>query len=101
MTKPRLGVTIIIDNVSTPRSEADVAALNDAYDTAGFEVYIYRNCDSEVRYIFLSIGEPLANTTPSPLIQILHFHAVFWEKKKQNNRLSPTFVVGATFSGKS
>ena len=60
MTKPRLGVAIVIDNMSTPRSEADVAALHDAYDTAGFEVYIYRNCDSEVRYIFLTIDGSLA-----------------------------------------
>ena len=35
MTRPRLGVSIIIDNVSTPGSEADVSALKDTYDTAG------------------------------------------------------------------
>ena len=52
MTKPRLGVSVIIDNVSTPGSEADVSALQDAYETAGFEVYTYRNCDSEVN-VFL------------------------------------------------
>ena len=55
MTKPRLGVSVIIDNVSTPGSEMDVSALQDAYDTAGFEVYVYRNCDSEVK-IFLQKG---------------------------------------------
>ena len=43
--KPRLGVAIIIDNVSTPGSESDVAALHDA-----FEVHAYRNCDSKVTY---------------------------------------------------
>ena len=48
MTKPRLGVAIVIDNVSTPGSEADVAALHDAYGAAGFEVYTYTNCDSKV-----------------------------------------------------
>ena len=48
MTKPRLGVSIIIDNVSTPGTEADVSALQDAYDTAGFEVHVYRNCDLKV-----------------------------------------------------
>ena len=52
MTKPRLGVAIIIDNVSTSGSEADVAALQDAYDTAGFEVYVYKNCNSKARCHF-------------------------------------------------
>ena len=46
--KPRLGVSIIIDNVSTPESKADIAALQDAYDTAGFEVDVYRNFDLKV-----------------------------------------------------
>ena len=48
MTKPRLGVAIVIDNMSTPGTEADVAALKDVYHTAGFEVYTYSNCDSKV-----------------------------------------------------
>ena len=59
MTKPRLGVSVIIDNVSTPGSEMDVSALQDAYDTAGFEVYVYRNCDSEVK-IFLQKRRSIA-----------------------------------------
>ena len=49
MTKPHLGITIVIDNVSTPGSEADIAALQDAHETAGFEVHSYSNCDSKAR----------------------------------------------------
>ena len=49
MTKPRLGVAILIDNMCIPESEVDIAALQDAYDTAGFEVHVYRNCDIKVK----------------------------------------------------
>ena len=48
MTKPRLGIAIIIDNISTATHKVDVAAVRDAYDTAGFEVHVYRNCSLKV-----------------------------------------------------
>ena len=51
MTKPRLSVAIIIDNISTSGSEADAAALQDAYDTAGFEVHVYGKSNLKVTYV--------------------------------------------------
>ena len=48
MTKPPLGVAIIIDNICTPESKANVVALKDAYDTAGFETHVHRNCNLNV-----------------------------------------------------
>ena len=50
MPKPRLGVAILIDNMCIPESEVDINSLRDAYNTAGFEVHVYRNCDLEVNY---------------------------------------------------
>ena len=50
MSLPRLGHVIIINNVSLsmPGSEDDVTALKDAYETVGFEVYVYRDCEVKV-----------------------------------------------------
>ena len=50
MTLPRLGHVIIINNVSSsmPGSEADVKRLKEAYETVGFDVYIYRDCTKQV-----------------------------------------------------
>ena len=50
MSLPRLGHAIIINNVSLsmPGSEDDVTALKDAYETVGFEVYVYRDCEVKV-----------------------------------------------------
>ena len=53
MMKPRLGVAIIIDNMCTPKYEVHIAALQEAYHTAGFEVHVYSNCDIKVRYNLL------------------------------------------------
>ena len=53
MTKLRLGLAIIIDNVCTPGSEADLIELKDAYDTAGFEVHLYRRFDTKARRILI------------------------------------------------
>ena len=50
MSQPRLGIVMIIDKMSTPRSKADVARLKEAYDIVGFEVYMYNDGDSEVRF---------------------------------------------------
>ena len=50
MTKPRLGVAIIIDNISTKGYGVDVTTLKNAYKTVGFEVHAYNNCNLEVRY---------------------------------------------------
>ena len=61
MIKPRLGVAIIIDNICTPESEANVAALKDAYDTAGFEVHIHRNCSLSVYHPINLEGELYVN----------------------------------------
>ena len=66
MTKPRLGVSVIIDNVSTPGTEADVSALQGAYDTAGFEVYVYRNCDSKVKVFFTEYSTYLKDVLIQP-----------------------------------
>ena len=52
MTKPRLGIAIVIDNVSTPGTQADVTALEDAYNAVGFDVYTYSNCDTKARNFF-------------------------------------------------
>ena len=55
MTKPRLGVAIIMDNISTPESEANVTALKNAFDTTGFEVHVHRNCDVNVSHLFINL----------------------------------------------
>ena len=50
MTLPRLGYAIIINNVSQsmPGSEVDVTKLKEAYETVGFDVYVYKNCTVKV-----------------------------------------------------
>ena len=54
MNLPRLGNAIIINNVSRsePGSEADVKRLKEAYETVGFDVYVYRDCTVKVIVIF-------------------------------------------------
>ena len=50
MTRPRLGNCVIINNVSSsmPGSEHDVTALNEAFQTVGFEVHVCRDCNDKV-----------------------------------------------------
>ena len=54
MNLPRLGNAIIINNVSQsmPGSEADVKKLKEAYETVGFDVYVYKDCTVKVIVIF-------------------------------------------------
>ena len=51
MSLPWLGNAIIINNVSrsVPGSEADVKRLKEAYETVGFDVYVYKDPTAEVR----------------------------------------------------
>ena len=64
MTLPRLGNAIIISNVfkSVPGSEANVKRLKEAYETVGFDIFIYRDPTTEVRiyleYLTLKFGIP-------------------------------------------
>ena len=88
MTKPRLGVSVIIDNVSTPGTEADVSALQDAYETAGFEVYVYRKCDSEVKVFYRRFN--LFDGCVNSALLILTF---FWQKGVQRIRSSAGFKL--------
>ena len=55
MNLPRLGHAIIINNVSSsiPESETDVQKLKEAYETVGFDVYVYRNCTVQVTIFLL------------------------------------------------
>ena len=60
MNLPRLGHAIIVNNVSNERgfegSNADVAALKEAYQTVGFDVQVHTNCRSRVcRTVLISI----------------------------------------------
>ena len=50
MSLSRLGVAIIINNISEkrPGSKQDVDALKEAYETVGFEVIVHDNCDINV-----------------------------------------------------
>ena len=67
MTLPRLGNAIIINNVfkSVPGSEANVKRLKEAYETVGFDVFIYRDPTTEVKiyleYVTLKF-EDVTNT---------------------------------------
>ena len=64
MTLPRLGNAIIINNVfkSVPGSKANVQRLKEAYETVGFDVFIYMDPTTEVRiyleYLTLKFGIP-------------------------------------------
>ena len=55
MTLPRLGNAIIINNVSQtmPGSEVDVRRLKEAYETVGFDVYVYMDCTTQVSICIL------------------------------------------------
>ena len=50
MSLPRLGNAIIINTVSrsVPGSETDVKRLKEAYETVGFDVFIYRDPNAQV-----------------------------------------------------
>ena len=50
MDLPRLGHAIIVNNISKeePGSNADVAALKEAYETVGFDVQVHNNCTGRV-----------------------------------------------------
>ena len=50
MSLPRLGNAIIINNVSrsVPGSEADVKRMKEAYETVGFDVYVYMDPNAQV-----------------------------------------------------
>ena len=47
-----LGNVIIINNVADlmPGSEKDVVSLKDAFETVGFDVLLYSNCDTKVEH---------------------------------------------------
>ena len=50
MSRPRMGTAFIIDNVShlVPGTDSDVRALQDAYETVGFDVTVRTNCNVKV-----------------------------------------------------
>ena len=50
MSLPRLGNAIVINNVSrsVPGSETDVKRLVEAYETVGFDVFVYRDPTTQV-----------------------------------------------------
>ena len=50
MSLPRLGIAVIINNISQkrPGSKEDVKALTEAYETVGFDVIVYEDCDIKV-----------------------------------------------------
>ena len=56
MSLPRMGQTIIINNVAAemPGTLADIEALQAAYKDVGFDVYSYSNCTLEVSAIVMS-----------------------------------------------
>ena len=47
-----LGNVIIINNATDlmPGSEKDVTSLKDAFETVGFDVLLYSNCDIKVEH---------------------------------------------------
>ena len=47
-----LGNVIIINNAADlmPGSEKDVTSLKDAFETVGFDVLLYNNCDTKVEH---------------------------------------------------
>ena len=47
-----LGNVVIINNAADlmPGSEKDVASLKDAFETVGFDVLLYNNCDTKVEH---------------------------------------------------
>ena len=47
-----LGNVIIINNAADlmPGSEKDVTSLKDAFETVGFDVLLYKNCDTKVEH---------------------------------------------------
>ena len=57
MTQPRLGDAIIVNNTASeiPGSNEDVKALRDAYNTVGFDVKVYEDCDARVFMMFNKI----------------------------------------------
>ena len=50
MNHARIGMAIIINNIATelPGSQADVEALQAAYNDIGFDVHFYKDCTAEV-----------------------------------------------------
>ena len=64
MNLPRLGIAIIINNLSSsmPGSEVDVDALNKTLQTIGFEVQVFRDRDQEVSLTDISISQSMQFT---------------------------------------
>ncbi len=48
LEKDYTGHAVIVDNENTEGTQADVAALRQAYEAAGFEVQVHRECSGQV-----------------------------------------------------
>ena len=50
MNLPRLGYAVIVNNVASEMAGtmADVEALQEAYETVGFDVQVHTNCNAQV-----------------------------------------------------